>query len=504
MNNNNKNPRQLRPWVKWTLGVIAAGAVGLGVYHFSSENASSADLVGGIDNFIGWAPGVAMNEGLDANKESRMYNEFGLALKINVIGEVPQQIAALKSGDVDFIFTTTDISPIMMEEGSDLVQIEAQQFLEIVDSRGGDVLVVDESISTIEQLRGKKIACALGWPSNTMLDIILKAGGLTEDDVKIINYDSPTKAKDAYVSRNVDACVVWSPDNFVCLDARPSRELITTADMPNTIVDVLVAKKSTLEKKKDAFVKLAKGWLTANAEVQTQGNYEWAAKAYKKAFQAEDSVSDIVEGLKGFRFSTYGDNLNFFGLNPEYTGITGGDIYNRMSRVYKHGYGNDLKNVVPWTKACNTSILEGVSGLDGDMHQAEGPIQFAAATDAEKTATAVMTKRVTVNFAVNSAKLEPSEKRAIRSAIGNTANQFSTMRIRVEGNTDNTGPRELNIRLSKERAQSVVDFLVSEYNFDPQRFIVIGNGPDKPVASNDNEAGRAANRRTDFEFVSAQ
>ena len=121
MNNNNKNPRQLRPWVKWTLGVIMAGAVGLGVYHFSSENASSADLVGGIDNFIGWAPGVAMNEGLDANKESRMYNEFGLALKINVIGEVPQQIAALKSGDVDFIFTTTDISPIMMEEGSEII-----------------------------------------------------------------------------------------------------------------------------------------------------------------------------------------------------------------------------------------------------------------------------------------------------------------------------------------------------------------------------------------------
>jgi ABC-type nitrate/sulfonate/bicarbonate transport system substrate-binding protein len=96
-----------------------------------------------------------MNEGLEVNKDSRMYKDFGLALEINVLGEVDQQIAALKSGDVDFIFTTTDISPIIMDEGSDLVQIEAQQFLALVDSRGGDALVVDQSIKSIEQLKKK-------------------------------------------------------------------------------------------------------------------------------------------------------------------------------------------------------------------------------------------------------------------------------------------------------------------------------------------------------------
>lgn len=498
-----KNPIQLRGWVKWTIGLMIATAVGLTVYFVwpTLSKTKDADLVGGIDNFIGWGPGVAMNGGLEVNPDSRMTSEFGLKLEINVIGEVPQQIAALKSGDVDFIFTTTDIAPIMMDEGSDLVQIGAQEFLEIVDSRGGDVLVVDQSIANIEQLRGKKIAVALGWPSNTMLDIILKAGGLTENDVKIVNFASPTQCKDAYISGNVDACVVWSPDNFVCIDARPSRELMTTAQMPNTIVDVLVARKDVLEKKKDAFVKLARAWLTANAEVQNEGKYEWAAKAYKDAFESEDPVSDIVEGLKGFRFATYGDNCNFFGMNPEYTGITGGDIYNRMTRVYKHGYGNDLKNVCPWSKASNTTILEAITDLTGEIHQAEGKMEFTPATAKEKSAEAVITQRVTVNFPVNSAKLTPEEERVIRSAVGEKSKQFAGMRIRVEGNTDNTGSRELNINLSKQRAQSVVEFLVREYGFDINRFIVVGNGPDKPVASNDTESGRAQNRRTDFEFV---
>lgn len=501
-----KNPRTLKKGAKWAIATgvaIIAGVVVWFSWPKITSAAGKADLVGGIDNFLGWAPGIAMNEGLQVNKDSRMYKDFGLALEINVLGEVDQQIAALKSGDVDFIFTTTDISPIVMDEGSDLVQIEAQQFLEVVDSRGGDVLVVDQSITSIEQLRGKKIACALGWPSNTMLDLILKAGGLTENDVKIVNFASPIQAKDAYVSKNVDACVVWSPDNFTCMDARPSRELITTAEMPNTIVDVFVAKKSTLEKKKDAFTKLAKAWLTANAEVQNQDKYEWAAEWYKKAFESEDKINDLIDGLKSFRFTTYGDNLNFFGLNPEYTGITGADIYNKMARVYKNGYGNNLKNVTPWNRASNTSIIENLTGMDEDIHKGEGKFTFTAATEETKKAPAIMTKRMSVNFDVNSSRLAPEEERSIRSFIGSTANEFAGMRIRIEGNTDITGSRELNIKLSKERAQAVANYLINEYRFDPNRFIIVGNGPDKPIASNETEAGRAKNRRTDFEFLPA-
>ena len=49
--------------------------------------------------------------------------------------------------------------------------------------------------------------------------------------------------------------------------------------------------------------------------------------------------------------------------------------------------------------------------------------------------------------------------------------------------------------------QAVADYLVSKYGFDSHRFVVVGNGPRKPVASNDTESGRARNRRTDFELL---
>jgi len=54
--------------------------------------------------------------------------------------------------------------------------------------------------------------------------------------------------------------------------------------------------------------------------------------------------------------------------------------------------------------------------------------------------------------------------------------------------------------LSEKRAQSVVDYLVSEYNFDKNRFIVVGNGPKN--AKNDGVNGSSEKyRRTDFELI---
>ena len=68
------------------------------------------------------------------------------------------------------------------------------------------------------------------------------------------------------------------------------------------------------------------------------------------------------------------------------------------------------------------------------------------------------------------------------------------------GNTDNVGNRDSNMRLSRQRAEAVTSYLVSR-GFERNKFDVVGHGPDKPVAGNDTEEGRARNRRTDFEVI---
>lgn len=70
-------------------------------------------------------------------------------------------------------------------------------------------------------------------------------------------------------------------------------------------------------------------------------------------------------------------------------------------------------------------------------------------------------------------------------------------KISVEGHTDDTGNYEHNILLSKERAQAVVDYLITK-GIDPNRLTSVGYGPDKPLDPAKTKKARAINRRVEF------
>lgn len=69
-------------------------------------------------------------------------------------------------------------------------------------------------------------------------------------------------------------------------------------------------------------------------------------------------------------------------------------------------------------------------------------------------------------------------------------------KIRVEGHTDSSGDAEANLKLSEQRAQAVRDALIS-LGVASDRISAAGMGEDFPIASNEDEAGRAQNRRVD-------
>ncbi len=76
-----------------------------------------------------------------------------------------------------------------------------------------------------------------------------------------------------------------------------------------------------------------------------------------------------------------------------------------------------------------------------------------------------------------------------------------TLRIEVSGHTESRGSRSANIKLSKERAEVVKDYLVDELGVDAKRIKTAGYGPDQPVASNDTYDGRALNRRVEIKVL---
>jgi len=104
-----------------------------------------------------------------------------------------------------------------------------------------------------------------------------------------------------------------------------------------------------------------------------------------------------------------------------------------------------------------------------------------------------------VTFGFNSANLDP-QFYPVLSSVADVLKEYDKTVVEVAGHTDSVGGDEVNQRLSEQRANAVTQYLVSQ-NINPQRFITIGAGKRYPIASNDTEAGRAANRRVEITLV---
>ncbi|MFN0034834.1 MAG: DUF6089 family protein [Saprospiraceae bacterium] len=104
-----------------------------------------------------------------------------------------------------------------------------------------------------------------------------------------------------------------------------------------------------------------------------------------------------------------------------------------------------------------------------------------------------------VKFETGKAILK-SESSKILTDIADILTRYPYYNLRIEGHTDSQGKDESNLALSEKRAQACADFLVTK-GIAKTRFLAKGFGETTPVADNKSAAGRALNRRVEFDLV---
>ena len=121
----------------------------------------------------------------------------------------------------------------------------------------------------------------------------------------------------------------------------------------------------------------------------------------------------------------------------------------------------------------------------------------AEATDAE-----ILARSVLITFKPNEAVLDPAYDTnitAVVEEIGKMAGQFGNAYVVIEGNTDASKrglvPADLVKELSYNRANAVKQALITKYNFNPNKFKVVGNGWDNPVPGMTDSSNMEHNRR---------
>ena len=102
-----------------------------------------------------------------------------------------------------------------------------------------------------------------------------------------------------------------------------------------------------------------------------------------------------------------------------------------------------------------------------------------------------------INFDYDSADLQAASAPVIAEVAKGLATD-PALRVFVVGHTDNAGALDYNQSLSAQRAAAVVAALVSDHGIDADRLTPVGVGPVAPKASNDDDAGRALNRRVEI------
>jgi OOP family OmpA-OmpF porin len=100
-------------------------------------------------------------------------------------------------------------------------------------------------------------------------------------------------------------------------------------------------------------------------------------------------------------------------------------------------------------------------------------------------------------FDSGKAEIKPESDAAIEQISKLLLNNAS-LKLYVVGHTDNVGTIDANMKLSKDRADAVVNTLVTKYGIQPVRLKSYGVASIVPVTTNDNEEGRAKNRRVEL------
>lgn len=447
---------------------------------FGGSSDSNYDAVLLVDTYTGWSPIVWGNGGKDGSTNSHFYKKFGVKLKIVQMDDFDGATSYWKEHNNALRFCTLDSYPV--EASSSGTMTDARYFVIHNFSAGADAIVATKNIKTVADLKGKKIVCSEGTASHSLLLNTLDAAGLTGKDVQIITTGYGADVATAFKAGTADAAVVFCPDDDACIKDGPAgtHVLVSTKQTNTLVTDGFLAHSTWLAKNTDKATKIAEALMWANSEMSNPNTYKEICKVFSTEFDVP--LEDVLTVGEKINFATLADNVNWFGLNTSYKGITGESLYTKMSQVY--GSLGLAKATLPWRKISDVNIIEGLmesTVLDNDQTaKATLEKKFAAPTEKIVATESFSDKQVIIEFPVNGFSLDANAETIVEREFLSVIKQFNNTYVRIEGNTDNTGNYQHNVDLSQKRAQSVADYLVKN-GVDKNRLIVVGNGPDHAI-----------------------
>lgn len=201
---------------------------------------------------------------------------------------------AFAAGKLDAVAMTNGDALVTGATGAQSVMILINDF-----SNGNDMIVAKAGISSVKDLKGKKVGVEVGFVGHLLLLNALESVGLSESDVELVNVPT-NETPQVLASGDVDAVVAWQPSSGQALESVPgSKAIYTSADVPGLIYDVLAVSPASLASRKAEWAKVAKVWYMAVDYIYDEKTQEDALKimAARVGLTAAD-YKPILSGTK--------------------------------------------------------------------------------------------------------------------------------------------------------------------------------------------------------------
>jgi NitT/TauT family transport system substrate-binding protein len=267
--------------------------------------AEAGSLKLGHSTWVGYGPFyIARDKGF--------FKEEGVDVELVIMEDTPIKMGALMAGQLDLVASTVDEFPIYMKPGIGLYYV-----LAVDNSKGGDGIVANKDITDIAGLKGKKVAFEEGSVSQFFLNALLKDAGMTQADIEPVNM-AATDAGVAFAAKQVDAAVTWEPALSQGAKAEHAHLLLSSADKPGLITDVVAATDATLKEKASDVKGFVRAWYKAVDFIKTNPDEANAIMAQGVGGWLSDPKV-FAETLAGIEYLDRDKNLAFFGT-PEAPG----------------------------------------------------------------------------------------------------------------------------------------------------------------------------------------
>lgn len=245
----------------------------------------------GIEPWIGYGPWYIA-------QEKGYFKENGITVEIINFATDAQREAAYVGEKTDVSNMPTHTSLLFVQQGVDAKVV----LLEDV-SMSADAVLARPPITSITQLKGKKVAYEQGTTSDILIHYALAANGMSESDITPVPM-AASDAGSALIAGRVDAAVTYEPYISAALH-EGAKSIYAASEDPGLVSDVLVAHTSLISDNPGALVALCAAW--GQAVDYYNSNTADAQAIIAKGVGA--SVSDLATAFKGVQLFDLDQNI---------------------------------------------------------------------------------------------------------------------------------------------------------------------------------------------------